>query len=66
MKNFENEKVLWEPVLCRHLKARYHSIAINWKCLALKIGVTALQLCRFICPLMIQGVIAWCLVADVV
>lgn len=39
-KNFKNWKVSWEPVLCRHLRARYHSAVTNWKGPALKISAT--------------------------
>lgn len=40
MKNLENEKVLWQPVLCRYLRACYHSAVTNRKRPALKISVT--------------------------
>lgn len=40
MKNLENEKVLWQPVLGRYLRACYHSAVTNRKRPALKISVT--------------------------
>lgn len=63
MKNFENEKVLWKPALCKHLGACYRSRVNNRKCLALKISVTKHRgMTVWLCP-SFHGTGRYCLVS---